>query len=207
MAKNHKIKNKLNAFDIAVILLLIALVATVLYQMFVTVSETNSQSRAKYIMEFECEEEYDSLLRYVKEGDAVYFANGSLLGFMYANEDYENGAIYTIVDDIPSFADAPETEDSDVEGSEEESSEIENSDGQQTLNNSINIDVQEQPDVFYNLIKLGGQIKLNVNTVRYKSGDYYTIGDTNITEGSVINVYTDKTEFTLKIVNITIVEE
>ncbi len=202
MAKGHRSKNKLNAFDIAVILLLVALVATVLYQMFVTVSEADSQSKAKYIMEFECEEEYDSLLRYVKEGDAVYFANGGLLGFMYSNEDYENGAIYTIVDDIPSFADA-----SKAESSEAESSEAENSEDQQTLNNADNIDVQEHPEVFYNLVKLCGQIKLNVNTVRYKSGDYYTIGKTNITEGSVINVYTDKAEFTLKIVNITIVEE
>ena len=48
---------------------------------------------------------------------------------------------------------------------------------------------------------------MNSETVKVKSGNYYSIGDTNFTVGSVIEVYTDDAIFTLKVAKISLIEQ
>ena len=54
----------------------------------------------------------------------------------------------------------------------------------------------------YDKAILSGKLKLNANAVSVGSGNYYTVGDINVAVGSEINVYTEDTVFTLKVVSI-----
>jgi hypothetical protein len=53
---------------------------------------------------------------------------------------------------------------------------------------------------------MGGKLILNGEATKVKNAGYYTIGDINVTEGSIINVYTDTVEFTLKVINISVID-
>ena len=163
-----KTMRKFNVFDIIIILLIIVLIASFAYRIYAGVDKISGQSRAKYAISFECDSEYNSLLKYIKEGDAVYFEHdGVLLGYMYAKEDSEDGAIYEISDD--------------TQGGAKVATE-------------------------YEKVKLGGYIKLNVDTVKAKNANHYVITDTNISKGSVINVYTEKAVFTITVKDVFILE-
>ncbi len=216
MNRKVKEKRKINPFDVIVIILIVCLLFTFAYRIYVGVADESHRNEIKYVMEFECEEEYDSLLDHLSEGDAVYFAaDGKLLGYLYAGEDGERGAVYGIVSDIPTFAgdgelDIPqlnagenETGSADTD-TEPESDDESDESAYETESSAAEPNGASTP---YEKIKLGGTIRLNIETVRVKSGNYYSIEDTNFVEGSVIEVYTDKAVFTLKVVNITIVEE
>jgi hypothetical protein len=83
MSTKTKKKVRLNVIDVLIIILAIALIATVVYRIYTGVSDKTSPSQSKYIMTFECEDEYSSLVEYLDSGKAVYFAsNGTLLGNM-----------------------------------------------------------------------------------------------------------------------------
>lgn len=201
MATNRKERKRANAFDIVIILLLLCLLVTFGYRIYVGIDNDNLGTKeVSYVLKFECEDEYDSLLKYLKEGDAVYFAaDGKLLGYLYAGENDENGAIFEIIDDIPTFAgnvDDAETQSGDSSEKPEE-------------NGDNNLSVMPFPpaEEIYEKIRIGGQIGLNSEAVKVKSKDYYSIGDTNITEGSVIEVYTKNTVFTIKITDIALAED
>ena len=179
MKNDNKTKaiRKFNVFDIIVILLIIVLIASFVYRIYVGVDKISSQSRAKYAISFECDSEYNSLLKYIKEGDAVYFEHdGTLLGYIYTKDDSENGPIYELVDDNLNSDESTEKTESDT---------------------SI---------VEYEKIQLGGFIKLNVDTVKAKNANHYVIADTNVSKGSVINVYTEKATFTITVKNIFVLE-
>lgn len=222
MKRAAKERKKINPFDVIVIILIVCLLFAFAYRIYTGVADEAHRNEIKYVMEFECEEEYDSLLNHLAEGDAVYFAaDGKLLGYLYAGEDSEKGAVYGIISDIPTFAgdgelDIPQlnagenetgTSETDTEAESESSSESESVSDVTDTEDDGSAKVQNDAEALYKKIKLGGTIRLNIETVRVKSGNYYSIEDTNFVEGSVIEVYTDKAVFTLKVVNITIVEE
>ncbi|MBQ8408973.1 MAG: hypothetical protein IJY39_08930 [Clostridia bacterium] len=199
MANERKEKRRVNVFDVVILLLLLCLVASFVYRIYMGIDKDKaSVNDAYYVMSFECDREYDSLLRYLESGDAVYFAaDGKLLGYLYAGEDSENGAIYEIIDDIPTFA-------GDQIGTEaQEESETEAGVGE--YDNSL-YQPSALPEQTYKYVRIGGQIGLNSETVKVKNGSYYFIGETNFTVGSVIEVYTDDAVFTIKVVNIEIIE-
>ena len=193
MEKKSNVK-RFNVFDIVIILLVIALIATFIYRIYVGVDKISGNSESKYVMTFECDSEYANILKYLKEGDAVYFDfDGVLLGYLYAGEEDEQGAVFEIIDDIPTLANGDEGntagEQADVDGS--------------SVDNTIDYSVQKNK---YQIIKIGGQIRLNSETVKVKNGGYYVIGDINVTEGSVINVYTEVAEFTIIVKTISLIE-
>ena len=98
MRAKTKKKVRLNVIDVLIIILTIALIATVVYRIYTGISDKTSPSKSKYIVTFECEDEYSSLVNYLEAGKAVYFAsNGTLLGNMcvYAG----NTAPAFVVDD------------------------------------------------------------------------------------------------------------
>lgn len=186
---NKTSAKKFNVFDVVVILLVISLIATFVYQIYAGVDKVSGKNRSQYILSFECDSSYNSVLKYLKDGDAVFFeADGTLLGYLSPDEENENGAIFEIIDDIPTFADAEDAmAESESEGSDQSVDEA-------SLYSN------------YKIIKIGGQIAMNIDTVKVKNGGYYSVGDINVTEGSVIKVYTDTVEFIITVKNIRIVE-
>ena len=193
MSGKEKKKIRINIFDVVVILLVVALMVTLVFRIYSGANKFSRQAEATYVLEFECDSEYNSLLYYVSEGDTVYFvSNGDILGYLHADENSERGVMYEIVDDIPTFAE--ETVSTDVEP--EEDMEITDEDIEESaiINSS------------YRKIKIGGKLTLNSEAVKVKTGGYYTVGDINVTEGSIINVYTDNAEFTLKVISISVLD-
>lgn len=76
-------KRRITAFDILVLLLVFCLAATVVYRVYTETAKDKAGTKAKYVVEFECED-YDSLARYLTAGESVYLAsNGRLLGELY----------------------------------------------------------------------------------------------------------------------------
>ena len=94
-------KIRLNVIDVMIILLVIALIATVGYRIYAGVTEKSSNVSSKYVMTFECDSEYISMIKYLSAGKAVYFEHdGKLLGYLYdANKDDETGAVYVSATD------------------------------------------------------------------------------------------------------------
>lgn len=182
MAKKSKAKRRINIFDAVVILLLVCLVFTFGYRMYNGLADGSSSGTAKYVMTFECEQGYNSILDHIDDGEAVYFRNnGILLGYFYAPADDDNGHIYSLAEDIPESNGEEETEG--------------------TPNDLSVFQIKA-----YSKIKFGGHLRLNVEAVKVKTGNYYYIGEMNFTEGSVIEVCTDKTVFTLKVKKISVAD-
>jgi hypothetical protein len=201
VANNKKEKRRINPFDVVVILLVLVLIATFAYRLYAGIAEDDDSDYIKYVMEFECENEYNSLIDYLSEGDEVYFAaTGELLGYLYVG-DIDEGAIFEIVDDIPTFA----SEDFEEM---ESSSEPSDSSSTEAVSSEVTEEVATSDDkIYYHLSRLGGYLRLNYDTFRVSRGNYYTVGDVNFTVGSVIEVYTEKTVFTIKVVEIELVEK
>ena len=193
MANTNKSRKKMNLFDVVVILLVLSLIATMIYRIYSGIEIGSVGADSEYVVEFECDSEYSSLLDYVSKGDSVYFvSNGDLLGYIYASDNDEYGAFYEIIDDIPTYADETADSDSTVAETEETASE-------------------EFADYVaskrsYDIVKIGGKIRLSSDAFKVKTGGYYTVGDINITKGSVISVYTENAEFTITVKDITIIE-
>lgn len=183
MSNTNKTQKRMNLFDVVVILLVLCLIATLVYRIYVGIDKISGQANSEYIVEFECDSEYNSLLEYVREGDAVYLAsNGDLLGYIYAPGD-DHDAFYEIVDDIPTFAKDAAEEETDLD------------EGAPFV----------LPSYEYDIIKIGGKIRLNSDAFKVKNGGYYVVGNVNITKGSIINVYTETAEFTLTVKDISTV--
>ena len=200
VTKAKKEKRRINPFDVVVILLVIILIATFAYRLYDGIADSGNSNDIKYVMEFECENEYNSLLNYLSEGDAIYLeSTGELLGYLYVG-DIDDGAIFEIIDDIPTFAD-------ERDGSESES-DTESVETFEELESTAEEDTHTvEKELYYHTARIGGYLRLNMNTLRVPSGDYYTVGDVNFAIGSVIEVYTEKTVFTIKVVGIELVEK
>ena len=95
-----KTRKKINVIDVIIILLVLALIGTAVYKIYSEINSNSSNKHSKYIVTFRCDSEYESLLKYLKEGDAVYCsANDILLGYLYDVPGDGNGAVYKLEDD------------------------------------------------------------------------------------------------------------
>ena len=99
---NNKTKKKINVIDVVIILLVLVLVASVVYRIYGALSNGGSLSgESDYIVKFECDSEYNSLIKYLGEGQEVYFvSNGALLGYIYDDPSDERKAVYEIPKEI-----------------------------------------------------------------------------------------------------------
>ena len=179
MAKENAKKSKrgINALDVVIVLLVICLLGTVGYRIYKGVSDPDINKESKYIVEYSCDGVYNSLADYIERGDAIYFAkNGERLGHAYLGKE-----------DTHVLMNATE----DKGGEEVESgTEAENA---------------EEP-VSYDKVSATGKLKLNADALYQKNGNIYEIGDISIAVGSVIEVYTVNTVFTITVTNIYAVE-
>lgn len=180
--KQKKSGLRINAFDILVILLVLCLIGTVAYRVYEGVAKDRVDSTSKYVLEFECEN-YDSLAKYLASGEEVYLSsNGALLGEIYRGRtDFQAIYVETSAEETTV---SDETTDIIIGGSNDEETET---------------------GMSYKPAKITGKLRLNVSVTASSEGSYYTLGDVNFSKGSVINVYTEDTEFTITITNITTV--
>lgn len=159
-----KSKVRINVIDVIIILLVLALIATAVYKIYSEVSNSSLNKHSKYIVSFRCDSEYESLLKYLKDGDAVYCVdNDILLGYLYDVPDDGKNTVYKYVAD----------------NGEEETG--------KTMSSS------------YLTASFKGTLRLASNAVKAKNGNYYSVEDMNISVGSTIEVYTEKTVFTLTV--------
>lgn len=89
MENNKKNRVKINAFDIFLVLLVICLIGTLVFRIYNGISEDKNSYNNEYVLTFACDGEYDSIIKYVNEGDAVYLRSGELLGYIGIPEGSE----------------------------------------------------------------------------------------------------------------------
>ena len=71
---NNKSKKRINVIDIIIILLVLALVGTVVYRVYSSINDGSTKKGSDYIVTFECDSEYHTMIEYLKNGKAVYIA-------------------------------------------------------------------------------------------------------------------------------------
>ena len=176
MAKENRQKKehrRINAFDVAIILLILCLLGALGYRIYQGVSDPDTRKESKYIVEFECEGVYNSLIDYVENGETVYFADsGEILGHMYMTKD--SMAVMEIITE--------ETEETETEETDSAA--------------------EQEAKPSYETVRAKGQLKLNADAVKSGVGNHFTLGDRGFTAGTVIEVCTSDTVFVLKITNI-----
>ena len=73
MSENTKKKKyAFNVFDVFIILLVIILIASAVYRISQTSAEKANQDNPVYTVYFECDGEYESLAKYLSDGEEVY---------------------------------------------------------------------------------------------------------------------------------------
>ena len=137
---------------------------------------------------FECEGVYNSLVNYLGEDTAVYLSNGELFGYIYSGKDGGDGVkvlekMTEETEDVLPDIDVHETVET-IESETQAKEEV------------------EESEFLYGIVKLGGAVRLNHESVKVEDGGYYTVGEVNFAVGSVIEVHTDKAVFTIRIVGI-----
>lgn len=85
--KIKKTKAKINGFDVFVILLVLCLIATVVYKLYISASINGNTESSDVTLKFKCDGEYDSIIDYLSDGDAVYLESGEILGHISKNAD------------------------------------------------------------------------------------------------------------------------
>lgn len=96
MSTKTKRRVRLNVIDVLIIILAVALIATVIYRIYTGINDKTSPSQSKYVITFECDDEIASIVDYLKSGKAVYLENsGTLLGHMYS-PDGKLGSAYVV---------------------------------------------------------------------------------------------------------------
>ena len=150
-----KTKKKINVIDVIIILLVLALIATIVFNVYNKLSDSPSDKHGKYKMTFECDEEYNSLVKHLKVGDEVYF--------------YETGTLIGHIQSVPNYV-------------------LLLNDGGQSEYGKAHINE--------------GSIRLASSAKQSDKGDFYTIEDIIISNGSKIKVYTEKAVFTLTVKDI-----
>lgn len=177
---NKKIKLKLNAFDIFVFLLVLCLIASVGYKIYASLTEEKNSKNASIYLHYECDGEYNSVMRYLNDGDALYLESGELLGYI---TQVGNDGMFTLV-----------TSDTVTEETITE-----------VPSEAVNGDMQaENTEIIkegytYESVKFKGVLKLNGNAIKSNKGSYYKIGDRLISVGGVLLVHTEKTEFSITV--------
>ncbi len=97
---NRKSRRKINAVDIMIIILVLALIGTGVYRIYAEITKNVLSKKSDITISFECDVTYPNILKYLNDGDAVYFSSdGSLLGYLYdRSDDGIEGAVYEIKD-------------------------------------------------------------------------------------------------------------
>lgn len=193
----ERVKKKVNPFDVIIVLLLLCLLGTLAYRVYDGVSVENADQESRYVVRFECDEAYNSLMGYLGADTAVYFNDGELLGYIYDGKDG--------IDRVQVIERLTEAE--------SESAEIELPDEQESASADTDVapadkegESASESEIIYEMVKLSGSVRLNHSTIKVENGGYYVVGDNSFAVGSLIKVHTEKAVFTLRVVSIEALE-
>lgn len=100
MSSNTKKKKaSFNVLDVFIILLVVILIASIAYKVSQNLDEDKNKDNTVYTVAFECEE-YESLSRYLADGEKVYVASsGELLGYIYKSADILGSSSLIVIED------------------------------------------------------------------------------------------------------------
>ena len=94
---NKKNRRRINVIDVIIIILILALIATGVYKIYSEMTGGRSGRQSNYIVTFECDAEYRSLISYLGSGEAVYLTSDStLIGYLYDDPADGKGTVYEI---------------------------------------------------------------------------------------------------------------
>ena len=97
MEKTSKNKRRFNVIDVLIIMLVLALVATVGYRIYAQVTDNAGDKKSDYVIVFESDEEYRAMIGALKNEDEVYFcSDGTLMGYLYDDADDGKSLIYEL---------------------------------------------------------------------------------------------------------------
>lgn len=95
---NKKSRRRINVIDVIIIILVLALIATGVYKIYSEMTGGQSGRQSNYIVTFECDAEYRSLISYLGSGEAIYFySDGTILGYLYDEPSDDKAVVYEIV--------------------------------------------------------------------------------------------------------------
>ena len=94
---SNKTKRRINVIDIIVVILILALIGTAVYRVYGMISTGSSSKGSDYVVTFECDSEYNTMVDYLKAGKAIYLvSNKSLLGYVYDDPDDAHKPVYEV---------------------------------------------------------------------------------------------------------------
>lgn len=95
-APKKKDRRKINVIDVAIILLLLALLGTAAYRIYTEVTNGAPSNQSNIIVVFESQVDDDGILDYLKKGDSVFLtADKTKLGVLYDEKAGDGlGAVY-----------------------------------------------------------------------------------------------------------------
>ena len=100
MGKTSRTKRRFNVIDVLIIMLVLALLATVGYRVYAQITENVEGEKSDFVIEFklsENDEEYRSMMNAIKNGDKVYFcSDGILMGYIYDKKNDGKDVIYEL---------------------------------------------------------------------------------------------------------------
>ena len=97
MEKTSKNKRRFNVIDVLIIMLVLALLATVGYRIYAQSTDNAGDEKSDYVIVFESDEEYRAMIGALKNKDEVYFCfDGTLMGYLYDDTDDGKSLIYEI---------------------------------------------------------------------------------------------------------------
>ena len=175
--KKTKAKMKVNAFDVFVLLLVLCLIATLVYKIYTGIAEETNTDNSKVIIEYVCEGEYNSILNYLNDDDAVYLESGEILGYISVNPSSDE--LFEIITEVQTDTQSSEESDTVLSAKESGTAEFD-----------------------YSKVKFSGCISLNGNALKSNKGSFYIIGEDNITVGGTLRVHTKRAEFTITVTSI-----
>lgn len=97
MEKTSKSRRRLNVIDVLIIMLVLALFATVGYRIYAQITENSDSKKSDYVVVFESDKEYRAMIDVLKNNEEVYFcSDGVLMGYLYDDKRDDKALIYEI---------------------------------------------------------------------------------------------------------------
>lgn len=94
--KQKKDRRRINPLDVVIILLVLCLIAVFVYRLYEGIATPSFNKNSEFELSFVCEDEYNSMIKYLEDGDAVYLAStGELLGYLYKKN--EGDALVSVI--------------------------------------------------------------------------------------------------------------
>ena len=97
MEKTSKNRRRLNVIDVLIIMLVLALLATVGYRVYTQITESDEGKKSEFVISFESDAEYRAMMKAIKNGDEVYFcSDGVLMGYIYDKKNDGKAVVYEL---------------------------------------------------------------------------------------------------------------